>query len=86
MADHGQADVQQKFDKINSQGFTGVKVDPEPNETYTLAGVTGTTQDTEEDVPNQSDTKDVWVAYAITQGYDEDEGLTKAQLIAEYGS
>lgn len=32
------------------------------------------------DRPNVSDTKDVWVAYAATQGVDVD-GLTKAELI-----
>lgn len=37
--------------------------------------------------PNQSDTKDEWVSYAQEEhGYDPDEGLTKQELIDEYGS
>lgn len=35
--------------------------------------------------PNVSDTKGDWVDYAKTQGYDEDEGLTKDELIERYG-
>lgn len=35
--------------------------------------------------PNVSDKKGKWVAYAKTQGYDPAEGLTKQQLIDEYG-
>lgn len=34
--------------------------------------------------PNVSDTKDVWVEYAQTQGYDPEEGLTKDELIDRY--
>jgi hypothetical protein len=38
--DAGQAEVQENFDKAEDQGFIGEKVDPTPNEHYTLAGVT----------------------------------------------
>lgn len=38
-----------------------------------------------DDKPNQSDTKGEWVDYAKTRGYDEDEGLTKDELIERYG-
>lgn len=44
-----------------------------------------TAADQAETVPAQSDRKDVWVAYAITQGYDDSEGLTKDELVARYG-
>lgn len=33
------ADVQKQIDAVNEQGFYGQKVDPTPNENYTLAGV-----------------------------------------------
>lgn len=33
--------VQSRVDKETAQGFLGTKVDPEPNESYTVAGVTG---------------------------------------------
>lgn len=32
--------VQEQQDKDDEQGFRGVKVDPTPNEAYTVAGVT----------------------------------------------
>ena len=32
--------VQSAQDKIDEQGFIGDKVDPEPNDSYTVAGVT----------------------------------------------
>jgi hypothetical protein len=32
--------VQERADAIYEQGFVGDKVDPEPNESYTLDGVT----------------------------------------------
>lgn len=35
--------------------------------------------------PNDSDTKADWVDYAVTQGYDTSEDLTKNQLIEQYG-
>ena len=38
--DAGVASVQEKFDKINAQGFVGEEVDKTPNENYTVAGVT----------------------------------------------
>lgn len=38
--DHGQKEVQDRVDAENEQGFRGVKVDPTPNEAYTVAGVT----------------------------------------------
>lgn len=38
--DLGRSEVQDTFDKWNAQGYRGVKVDPTPNEAYTVAGVT----------------------------------------------
>lgn len=38
--DAGASQVQSKFDEINEKGFRGDKVDPTPNEAYTVAGVT----------------------------------------------
>lgn len=32
--------AQEKADKEAEEGYIGVKADPEPNETYTVAGVT----------------------------------------------
>jgi hypothetical protein len=37
--DAAAAEVQEKVDEETEQGFRGVKVDPTPNENYTLAGV-----------------------------------------------
>lgn len=34
------AQAQSTADKINDQGYLGTKVDPAPNEDYTIAGVT----------------------------------------------
>jgi len=38
--DAGQAEAQRLADQVEEQGFIGVKVDPTPNENYTVAGVT----------------------------------------------
>lgn len=37
--DAGEAEVQQRVDQEQAQGFVGVEVDPTPNENYTVAGV-----------------------------------------------
>lgn len=37
--DAGQAEVQEKFDEMEEKGYLGVKLDPTPNENYTVAGV-----------------------------------------------
>lgn len=39
-SDVGESEVQEKFDKINEQGYVGTAVDQTPNEAYTLDGVT----------------------------------------------
>lgn len=39
-ADLGAADVQRQTDEAEAQGFVGHKVDPTPNEAYTVGGVT----------------------------------------------
>lgn len=38
--DAGQAEVQQRVDRENAQGFVGVETDPTPNEHYAVQGVT----------------------------------------------
>lgn len=38
--DTSTAEVQEKVDAANAQGFIGIEVDPTPNENYTVAGVT----------------------------------------------
>lgn len=37
--DGGNADVQEKFDEANEQGYFGVTTDPTPDEHYTASGV-----------------------------------------------
>jgi hypothetical protein len=37
--DQGQDEAQKTSDKENEQGFRGVKVDPTPDENYTVSGV-----------------------------------------------
>ncbi len=83
MADHGQSEVQDRFDRYTSRGFVGEKVDPEPNEVYTVAGVTGSLAQP----PAASDKKSVWVDYAVSQGLDrgEAEALTKDELHSRFG-
>ncbi len=39
-AESGGAEVQAKIDTETEQGFRGVKTDPKPNESYSVAGVT----------------------------------------------
>lgn len=51
-----------------------------------LKGGVDTTDEVETaEAPNQSATKDEWVTYAETQGYDTSEGLNKDDLIERYG-
>jgi len=38
--DAGEAEVQERFDRVERKGFFGVVADPTPNEAYTLKGVT----------------------------------------------
>jgi hypothetical protein len=38
--DRSTAEVQEKVDAEQAQGFRGIEVDPTPNENYTVAGVT----------------------------------------------
>jgi hypothetical protein len=38
--DLGAGQVQEAFDEAESKGYFGKKVDPTPNENYTVAGVT----------------------------------------------
>jgi hypothetical protein len=42
---------------------------------------------TEVDVPSRSDAKAEWVAFAVSQGLDQDEaeGMTKQDLIDQFG-
>lgn len=49
-ADAGQAEVQDKMNEITDKGFRGDKVDPTPNEAYTVAGVTSGAHVPEDDV------------------------------------
>jgi hypothetical protein len=41
-----------------------------------------------DDAPAQSDTKDVWVEFAVSKGVprDQAEGMTKPQLVEKFGS
>lgn len=50
--DLGASEVQAKMDEETSKGFHGVKVDPTPNEHYTVAGVTAgkPTPETDDDL------------------------------------
>ena len=48
--DAGQAEVQERMDEATEQGFIGAKVDPTPNENYTVEGVTGGAPTPETDV------------------------------------
>jgi hypothetical protein len=38
--DLGAGEVQEAFDEAEAKGYVGKKVDPTPNENYTVAGVT----------------------------------------------
>lgn len=64
-------DVGWEVDESATQDADGVNKNPDSGDV--------------DETPNVSDTKDVWVDYAKTQGYDEDEGLTKQELIDQYG-
>jgi len=55
--DLGAAEVQAKTDQINEQGFLGTKVDPTPNENYTVAGVTAGKPTPETDVKSADKAK-----------------------------
>lgn len=55
--DLGSAEVQAKTDQINEQGFFGTKVDPTPNEHYTVAGVTSGKPTPETDVKSADKAK-----------------------------
>lgn len=52
--DAGASQVQAKMDEETDQGFRGVKVDPTPNEAYTVQGVTSgaPTPETEPPAPS----------------------------------
>ena len=51
--DGGNAEVQEKMDEINEKGYAGIKVDPTPNENYTLKGA-GSGAPTPENDPEQA--------------------------------
>jgi len=55
--DLGAAEVQAKMDQETEQGFRGVKVDPTPNENYTVSGVTSgaPTPETDADAAAEAD-------------------------------
>ena len=38
--DAGEAELQERFDKEDEQGYRGIVADPTPNSAYTVAGVT----------------------------------------------
>ena len=46
--DSGQRQIQEQFDHDHAQGCSGVKVDPAPNSTYTVAGVSVTKDEVEQ--------------------------------------
>lgn len=49
--DHGQAEVQARFDEATAKGYFGEVPDDKPNEAYTVAGVT-------KDMPKRAAVKD----------------------------
>jgi hypothetical protein len=51
--DGGNAEVQKNMDAVNERGYLGVKVDPTPNEHYTLKGA-GAGKPTPETDPKQA--------------------------------
>lgn len=56
--DAGAGQVQSRMDHYTEQGFRGVKVDPTPNDNYTVAGVTSgaPTPETDEDAEAEART------------------------------
>jgi hypothetical protein len=48
--------------------------------------IPGAEPDAEDGPPAASASKADWEAFAVAQGYDAEEGLTKAQLIERYGA
>jgi regulator of protease activity HflC (stomatin/prohibitin superfamily) len=61
----------------------------EDGEVVGAASITGSNEgeagDTGAEAPAKSASKGDWEAYAASQGYDAEEGLTKDQLIERYG-
>jgi hypothetical protein len=55
-ADRSTAEVQERVDREQEQGFRGVEVDPTPNENYTVQGVTSgaPTPETDDDAAEQA--------------------------------
>lgn len=56
--DAGEAEVQQNVDAENDKGFRGAKVDPTPNENYTVAGVTSGKPTPETDAKAAADARE----------------------------
>jgi hypothetical protein len=73
--DLGASEVQSRMDEFTAQGFRGTKVDPTPNENYTVAGVTSGAPTPETDEDAEAEARD---ASGIGQG-----PLAAARLEAE---
>lgn len=56
--DLGRSEVQSRMDEFTEQGFRGVKVDPTPNENYTVAGVTSGAPTPETDVAAEQEARE----------------------------
>lgn len=57
--DAGAEQVQDKVDKETQQGFSGVEIDPTPNENYSVAGVTKGAPTPETDAKAAAEARDV---------------------------
>lgn len=58
--DSGEAQVQEKVDEANDQGFLGSSVDPTPRENYTVGGVIAgkPTPETDESAAKRAEQRD----------------------------
>lgn len=87
-ADAGRAQVQERMDSYTEQGFRGVKVDPTPNENYTVAGVTGgaPTPETDEDLEAEANTAAGTDGGGLRHAREEAEAIEKAGADAKADS
>jgi hypothetical protein len=72
----GNAEVQDHMDVINEQGYMGVKVDPTPNENYTLRGAAEGLPTPETD-PEQGEKARAHAAKVARGAVEPDSGKSK---------